>query len=459
MNNNNEVVIGQPKQWGSMYGFLMSAIGYAVGLGAIWRFPYLIGSNGGGIFLVVMLVMSLLIAVPLIICELTLGRSSGRTGIVGMEALAGKKSPWVAIGWFGAIAATLLMSYYVMIAGNVAHYFFLSVMGSFKGTTGADMAPMFNGLMANTPLILFYNAALLALAAFIISKGVKGGIEAFAKVALPILFLFLVILAIKSLTLSGAGEAMRWFLTPDISKLTPAVLLSALSQTFFLAGVGLSSAFVFGSYLKEDANVARSGVIIVMSNMVVALLAGTAIFPAVFTYGVEPSSGSSLVFQTMPMMFENMAGGRIFGSLFFLLLFIAAFTSVLGLVEGIVATFADKFEMDRKKMTWIMVSIMFVIGLIPVLVYSPVLGNVTLFGKDLYTDLDFLAMSILVPVGGLMISLYAAWKFGFERLMKDVNSSANSFKVTTIWKPLLAIICPIIITIVIIVGIQSVYFA
>ena len=196
-----------------------------------------------------------------------------------------------------------------------------------------------------------------------------------------------------------------------------------------------------------------------MSNIVVALLAGFAIFPAVFTYGVEPSSGSSLVFQTMPIMFENMAGGRIFGSLFFLLLFIAAFTSVLGLVEGIVSTFADKFKMDRKKMSWIMVAIMFVIGFIPVLVYSPVLGSVTLFGKDLYTDLDFLAMSILVPVGGLMISLYAAWKFGFERLMQDVNDSAKTFKVTAIWKPLLAIICPIIIAVVIIFGIQSTYFA
>ena len=251
MNNNNEALIGEKKQWGSMYGFLMSAIGYAVGLGAIWRFPYLIGSNGGGIFLLVMFIMSLFIAVPLIICELTLGRSTQKTGIIGMEELAGQKSPWVAIGWFGAIAATLLMSYYVMIAGNVAHYFILSVTGSFQGTTGADMATMFNDLMANTPLILFYNAALLALTAFIISKGVKGGIEAFAKVALPTLFLFLVILAIKSLTLSGAGEAVKWFLTPDVSKLTPSVLLSALSQTFFLAGVGLSSAFVFGSYLKK----------------------------------------------------------------------------------------------------------------------------------------------------------------------------------------------------------------
>ncbi|MDF3001177.1 MAG: sodium-dependent transporter, partial [Bacillota bacterium] len=397
--------------------------------------------------------------VPLIICELTLGRSTQKTGIVAMEELAGKKSPWVAIGWLGVIAATLLMSYYVMITGNVVHYFVLSVMGSFDGTTGADMAAMFNNLMANTPLVLFYNALLLVLTAFIISKGIKNGIEAFAKVALPVLFLFLVILAIKSLTLPGAGAAMKWFLTPDITKLTPGVMLSALSQTFFLAGVGLSSAFVFGSYLKKDANVARSGVVIVMSNMVVALLAGTAIFPAVFTYGVEPSSGSSLVFQTMPMMFENMAGGRLFGSLFFLLLFIAAFTSVLGLVEGIVATLTDKFEVSRKKLCWIMVTIMFVIGLIPALVYSPILGSVTLFGKDLYTNLDFLAMSIMVPVGGLMISLYASWKFGFERLKNDVNGSAGSFKIANFWKPLLLIICPVVIAIVIIWGIQSVYFA
>jgi NSS family neurotransmitter:Na+ symporter len=457
MKRNTDIVAEDNKHWGSMFGFLMTAIGYAVGLGAIWRFPYLIGANGGGIFLLVMIVMSLVVAVPLIIGELTLGRSTQKTAIAGMRELEGK-SKWTLIGWMGAIAATLLMSYYVMIAGNVLHYFILSVAGGFEGASGADMEPLFNGLMANTPLVLFYDAALLVAASIIISRGIKGGIEAFAKVALPVLFAFLVVLGIKSLTLSGAGEAVKWFLTPDISKFTPSVLLDALSQTFFLAGVGLAAAFAFGSYLPKESNLTKSGVIIVMSNMIVAVLAGLVIFPAVFTYGVEPSAGSSLVFQTMPIMFEHMAGGRLFGSMFFFLLFIAAFTSVLGLVEGILATFSDAFNIERKKMTWIMTGIIFGIGFIPVLVYTPVLGSVTFLGKDLYTLLDFVAMSILVPLGGLVISLYVAWKFAFKRLKDDANEGSTTIKVSDIWKPLLAYICPAIIAIVLIMGIKANFF-
>ena len=445
-------------QFASVFGFLMTAIGFAVGLGAIWRFPYMIGANGGGAFLVVMILMSLVIAIPLDLCELTLGRAIKKTPIVGMQALAGKKTKWAVIGWVGAAAAILLMSYYGMITGTVLHYVFLTASDSFQGLKSADMARIYNALMENTWLVLVYNAVLLGACATIISKGVSGGLEKFSKVALPLLFVCMVVLAVKSLTLPAAGKAVKWFLTPDVSKITPALLLDCLSQTLFLGGIGLASLFCFGSYLSKDVDLVRSSAVIVLSNMVIAVLAGLIIFPAVFSFGLDPSSGSSLVFQTMPLLFDNMSGGRFFGTLFFLCLLVAAFSTCLGLIEGATATFSDALGISRPKMAWIVCAITFVLGLIPVLCYTPVLASVKIFGKDPYTMLDFVTTYLLIPIGGFMTTVYCCWFWGYKKFTDNANEGAKAVTLGDGMKWLFLYICPVIIVIVLVMGIKANFF-
>ena len=436
----------------------MTAIGFAVGLGAIWRFPYMIGANGGGAFLAVMIIMSIFIAIPLDLCELTLGRYIKKTPIAGMQAFAGKKTKWAIIGWLGAIASILLMSYYGMITGTVAHYIYLTATDSFAGAQASDMGRIYDGLMANTYLVLFYNVILLGACALIISKGVSGGLEKFSKIALPTLFVCLIVLAAKSLTLPAAGEAVKWFLTPDISKITPSLLLDCLSQTLFLGGIGLASLFCFGSYLSKDVDLVQSSAVIVLSNMVIALLAGFIIFPAVFSFGLDPSSGSSLVFQTMPMLFANMSGGRIFGTLFFICLFIAAFSTCLGLIEGATATFSDAFNISREKMSWVICGIIFILGFIPVLCYTPILASVKILGKDPYTLLDFVTTYLLIPIGGFMITVYCCWIWGYKNFTDHANEGAKRVKLGAGVKWLFLIFCPLAIFVVLALGIKANFF-
>ena len=446
-------------QFASVFGFLMTAIGYAVGLGAIWRFPYMIGNNGGGAFLLLMIIMSAVIAIPLAMCEMTMGRTSAVTPIVAMRNFCGIKSSfWTIIGWLGALASTLLMSYYVMITGNVAHYFILTLKGAFAGKTAADMSVIYNNIVSCTPMILAYNVALLCSVAFIIARGVSGGLEKFSKIALPTLFVCMVICAVHSLKLPAAGQAVKWFLTPDFSKITPPLLLDCLSQTIFLAGIGFASLFCFGSYLPKSVDLPKSALIIVESNVVIALLAGFIIFPAVFSFGLSPSSGSSLVFQTMPMLFANMSGGMFFGPLFFLCLFIAAFSTCLGLTEGVTACISDYLNMSRKTVAWAVCGTITLLSLLPTLCYTPVLGNVRLFGKDLFTLLDFLASYVLILVGGFLIVLFCIFKWGYDEFMKNVNEGARLFTIKKWMHPLFSVVCPLIIAVVFIIGVKAMFF-
>lgn len=436
----------------------MTAITYAVGLGAIWRFPYLIGTNGGGAFLLVMCVMGFFIGIPIILCELALGRMLKTTPIAGMRAKEGKGSFWNLLGWLGIAGSILLMSYYTMITGNVAHYLVLTVTDAFRGLTGAQMEPFYNSIMSNTPLLLFYNAVLLGVGGVVISKDVSKGLEKFSKYALPVLFVCLIACMINSLTLPEAGAAIKWFLTPDFSKITPSLLIDCLSQTLFLGGLGMSSVLVFGSYLPDDHNLTRSGGVMILSNIVVAIIAGLTIFPAVFSYGVDPSAGSSLVFQSMPMIFTHMPGGTIFGACFFLTLLVAAYCTCLGLIEGATATLADTFEMKKSKMVWIVVSIIFAIGLIPVFVFTPVLGGVTLFGKDLYTLLDFITCSLVIPIGCFITTIYCGWKLGFAAFAREANKGSKSFKLQGAWGLIFKYICPIVTVVVLFLGIKATFF-
>ncbi len=443
------------ESWGSTFGFIMTSIGYAVGLGAIWKFPYMIGMNGGGIFLLLCIILAILVAVPLAWGELTLGRYTQCSALVGMRRLEGKGNFWQAIGWLGFATAFTLTAYYITIVGDVLFYIFTFISGGLEGLSVDEMASFYTQLNQDIATKLFWTALTLVLMTLIISRGVQGGLEAANKILIPCLFIFLFILGIRGLTLPGGIDGLVWMFQPDFSKLTPSVLYAALNQVFFLAGVGFATMFSFGAYLDpKQSDIPFNGSIIILSNMLVAILAGIAIFPALFSYGMEITSGSGLTFQTLPYVFNEMPMGRLWGGLFFILLFCAGFSTILGLTEGMVSTLSDAFRLDRKKMTFIIVIFLFVCS-IPSILSTNVWAHIRPLNMDLFTFMDFLAVGLFCPLGCILIALYVAYRFPFSKLVAESSIGAKYFTIPSWMKLWYLAAIPLITLFVLVVGILS----
>ncbi len=446
----------EKQQWGSAFGFIVSSVGYAVGLGAIWKFPYMIGMNGGGIFLLLCIIFCVIIAIPLCWSELTFGRYTQKSIISGYRELCGKGTFWVAAGWFGAATVTIMISYYITIVSDVMFYIFRYASGFFKGMSIEDVGAYYSGLQVNMPFKFITVIILYLLTCLVILGGVQKGLERANKILIPALFIFLVILAVRGLMLPGGVEGVKWMFTPDFSKLSGSVVMAGLNQCFFLAGVGMASLWSFGSYLdKENSDIPFSGTVIILSNIVVAMLAGIAIFTALFSYNMELTSGSGLTFMTMPYVFSDMPGGIIWGTLFFFLLFAAGWSSVLGLYEGAVSVISEPFGWSRKKGILIMTIIMFILS-IPTLLSTTAWANVKPLGMDLFTFMDFVAMLITLPIGAIITSIFTATK-GWNILIEHSAQGAKYFRVPKILKGWYLVVLPVVTAAVVVVGVAS-YF-
>ena len=446
----------EKQQWGSAFGFIITSIGYAVGVGAIWKFSYMIGMNGGGVFLLMCFIFMIIIAVPLAWAEMTLGRYTQTSAIAGMRQLEGKSSPWVLIGWFGAATVTIMISYYITIVSDVMFYIFKFISGGLKGMSVEEAGAYYSGLQINMPFKFITVIILYALTVFVIMGGVQKGLERANKILIPCLFIFLIVLAIRGLLLPGGIDGVKWMFTPDFSKLNGTVVMAGLNQCFFLAGVGMASMFSFGGYLdKDNSDIPFSGIVIIFSNIVVAIFAGIAIFTSLFSYNMEVASGSGLVFMTLPYVFNEMPGGTIWGTLFFLLLFAAGWSSVLGLYEGCASVVGDAFGWTRKKAVLIVTAIMFILS-IPTILSTTALSGVTPLGMDLFTFMDFVAMLITLPLGAIIMSIYTGTKF-WDRYMEHSAVGAKYFKVPRILRPWYVVVLPVITALVVIVGIAG-YF-
>ncbi len=446
----------QNEGWGSALGFILTSIGYAVGVGAIWKFPYMIGMNGGGVFLLICFILMVIVAMPLCWAELTLGRYTQSSAIVGMRQLTGKGSPWVLIGWLGLATCTIMISYYITIVSDVMFYVFKFASGGLKGMSIEEISQYYVNLQMNMPYKFITVIILYVLTFIVIMGGVQAGLERVNKVLIPGLFLFLVILAVRGLMLPGGIEGVKWMFTPNWSLLDGSLIMAALNQCFFLAGVAMGSMFSFGGYLnKDESDIPFSGTIIIMSNLVVAVLAGIAIFTSLFAYNMDVSSGSGLVFQTLPYVFYDMSGGIIWGTLFMLLLFAAGWSSVLGLYEGAASIVSEAFSITRKKALAIMTVIMFVLSL-PTILSTTVWANVRPLGMDLFTFMDFLAMLVTLPIGGILISLFVATKF-WDRYLEHANHGAKYFRLPRVLRVWYIALLPAVTLIVMIMGIRG-YF-
>ncbi|HOU30532.1 MAG TPA: sodium-dependent transporter [Bacteroidales bacterium] len=393
--------------FGSNIGAIAAIAGSAIGLGNIWRFPYVAGENGGGAFLLIYIVFILLIGIPVMTSEFIIGRSAQKNPYGAFRLLAPGK-PWFLIGVMGVLAAFFILSFYTTVSGWTLEYFYQAITGNLSGKTNRELAEMFTGFLNSPFRPYLWFLIFMGLTALIIISGVKNGIERYAKILMPFLLVLLVILCIRAITLKGANEGLRFLFHPDVSKITPKVILEALGQGFFSLSIGMGTLITYGSYIRKKDNLASTALYVTASDTIIAILAGVAIFPAVFALGGTPASGSGLTFIVLPEVFQKLPFGNVIAMIFFILLAIAALTSTISVLEVIVAFLVEELKMVRRKATIVASVSVSVLGLLTVASMGK-LGSFTILGKNIFGLLEYLTANIMLPLGGLLIVIFIGW--------------------------------------------------
>lgn len=405
-------------------GVVMATLGSAVGLGNIWKFPYLTGSNGGSVFILIYMVATLLIGIPVMVAELSIGRSSRANAVDSMGKLSTSRLPWWLVGAFGLISSFIIMAFYTEVAGWVGAYVVKAFTASNLSTDPAVTTASFNSLISNPLISLGIQWLDLLLIAGIILMGVSKGIERVTKRLIPILAVLLVVVAVRSLTLPGANEGIAYLLKPDFSKVTAATLLTAVGLAFFKLSIGMGTMITYGSYYRDDQDIPTSAVRVAVSDVIIALLAGVAIFPAVFAFGFKPDAGASLLFITIPAVFASMPFGQVFMVIFFVLTFIASVGAQISLFEVTVAFIHEKLNLSRKVSTWITFGGMALFGSAAALSNST-LANFKIFGLTPFDLFDYTSSNILMPLGGLLICIFVGWVWGYKNYSKSLTNNGT----------------------------------
>ncbi|MGA8944234.1 MAG: sodium-dependent transporter [Thermoactinomyces sp.] len=438
--------MAQDNKWSSKIGFILASAGAAIGLGAIWKFPYVTGMNGGGIFLLLFVAFTLFVGLPMLISEFIVGRGSGKEAVTAYEKLA-PNSIWIIVGRIGVAGCFLLLSFYSVVGGWVLIYTLMSIFG-FVIQGEADYGAMFQLVTESSWITLLGTALFLLINIVVITMGVKEGIERASKYLMPLLFIFFIIIVIRAVTLEGAMQGIIFFLKPEISNITTEAVLYALGQSFFALAVGFSAMVTYGSYLNNETNIPYAAASICIMNILVSLLAGLAIFPVVFSFGLEPTEGPGLLFIVLPAAFSQMPMGELFLALFLILFLIATLTSSFQLIEIIVAAFMEKGRFSRAKVTWTAGLVIFLAS-IPAGLASGLLKDIQMFGKNIFGLTDYLVSNILLPFGALLIALFVILRMD-RSLVKEQftlagKKSAGFFQ---IWWLLMRYIVPVTIIIV-----------
>ena len=442
--------------WTSKFFFLMASIGFAVGLGNIWRFPYVAGESGGGAFVLLYLLFAFTIGIPIVIAELLIGKK-GRAGSVGsMRALVkeqGLSSFWVGIGYLNQVAALLIQVTYAVIAGWVLLYFSRALTEGFVQIVPSVAAAEYEAITKNFFATLFWTISSIFFCGLILFFGLKNGIERAVGFMMPILFFVMVLLITFNIFAGGFKEALIWLFEPDFSKITPEVCLAALSQAFFSIGVAMAVMMTYGSFLPQESNIFSSAFIIVFADTLVAILAGLVIFPVVFSSNLDPAAGPGLIFQVLPVAFSDMPGGYFFGVFFFLLLAVAAITSMLGLLESLVRWLEIEFRFSRERATVCVILLNIVLSSLSVGAYSGVV-NWGSFYSSFNDRIDYLSNQVLLPLGGMLIAIFAGWFVSLKLIREDYVVKDN--RVFKIWKLFLRWPVPFAVFIILITGVLQV---
>jgi len=417
--------MGQVKRDGfsSSFGVLVATLGSAVGLGNIWKFPALTGANGGASFLAVYLLATLLVGLPVMIVEITLGRAARADAVSAFERLApAGQGAWKWLGWMSFAAAILILAFYSEVAGWVYAYIFKAASGAISTTQPAVARESFLQLVGNPVAALLWQWVVLAVTGGIIALGVTKGIEAVARKLMPLLFILLLVLCVRSLTLPGAAQGLAFLFAPDFSRLSGEVLLVALGLAFFKLSIGMGCMLTYGSYFRADQNIPATAVRVMLADLAISLLAGVAIFPAVFAFGFEPTAGPALVFMTIPAVFASMPGGMAFATLFFVLTAIASVGAILSLLEVPIAILTERYAFRRTRATLLVLGLIAVLGA-PAALSNSLLAESKVFGMTAFDLCDFLSSDLLLPLGGILICVFVAWVYGLPRLREQLSNA------------------------------------
>ncbi len=431
------------EQWSSKLGFILSSAGAAIGLGAIWKFPYVTGMSGGGAFFLLFIVFTLVIGLPMLLSEFIIGRGTGKEAISAYKELA-PDSLWVWIGRLGVLGCFLLLSFYSVVGGWVLVYSGLAIPGNVIGS-GTNYGELFGSVIGSVWITLLGLLVFTIINVIVIASGIQNGIERANKYMMPLLFIFFIILVVRSLTLDGAMEGVKFFLAPDFSKITGESVLYALGQSFFSLAVGFSCMVTYSSYLKKDVSLRSSAGSVVGMNIFVSLLAGLAIFPVVFAFGLAPDEGPGLLFMVLPEVFGQMPFGELFLALFLLLFLFATLTSSFSLYEIIVAALTANGKRTRKTVAWLTGLIVFVAA-IPSAMSSSLLESFTINGLSIFDSTDYLVSNILLPLGNLLISIFIIHRMDRELVKQEFNlSTKESPGLFRVWIILMAVVLPLTI--------------
>lgn len=411
------------ESFGSKFGIIAATAGSAVGLGNIWRYPYIVGENGGAAFILIYLCIVIAIGIPVMLSELAIGRRAQQNVYGSFRKLAPNR-PWYLIGLMGVVAAFMILAFYTVVAGWTLEYLYQSFIGGFQGKSTEALSEMFNSFIGSStrPLIWFF--VFMGLTAFIVAAGIKNGIEKSTKILMPLLFVLLIVLIIRSVTLPGAAKGINFIFKPDFSKISADTFLMALGQAFFSLSIGMGTLITYGSYIQKRDNLATTALSVVTADTLVAVLAGIAIFPAVFAFNIDPVSGPGLAFITLPNIFEQMPFGIVFSIMFFLLLAVAALTSTISVLEVIVAFFVEELKMKRGAATWLATLSVSVLGVFCVLSTSTMADN-KILGKTVFELMEYTTANVLLPVGGLFIVIFVAWFFGRDKAKEELSNNGS----------------------------------
>jgi len=426
----------------------MAATGAAVGLGNIWKFPYLTGIHGGSAFVLIYVLCVAALGIPMMMAEVMLGRRGKRTPVNSMRALAEENNAsqaWQLIGWSGTLAGMLILSYYSVIGGWTLGYIIHSATGSFSGLSGDGASTLFEEFVGSPLVQVGWHTAFMIITMYVVARGVQSGLEKAVTYLMPALFTLLLVLVGYAMSTGYFMKGLAFLFTPDFSHFSRTSMLTAMGQAFFSLSLGMGTIMIYGSYVPKGTSIATTSVAIAISDTMVALIAGMAIFPIVFANALEPGAGPSLIFENIPVAFGNMTGGTLFGTLFFILLLVAAWTSSISLIEPAVTMMVENFDMTRKEAaiwtglaTWLL-------GFGTVFSFN-IWADVKLFGMTFFDHLDFLTSNLMLPLGGICIAIFAGWLMTKEASQAELDIKSKVGY--SIWQVLIRFVAPIAVSIV-----------
>ena len=441
----------------SRLGFLLVSAGCAIGIGNVWRFPYIAGKNGGGYFVLFYLICLLVMGVPVLTMELAVGRASRKSAILSYKKLEKPGQKWHIHGWFCLAGCYLLMMYYTTVTGWMVSYFGRFLTGAFtEGMTAEAVSGVFGTLLSSPGEMAIWTEIVVLLGFVVCSFGLRNGLERISKIMMLALLALIALLAVHSLTLPGAREGMKFYLLPSVDSIRKNgignLIVDAMNQAFFTLSLGIAAMEIFGSYMSEQHALAGEAVRICALDTLVALMAGTIIFPACFSFGVKPNQGASLIFETLPNVFVNMKGGRLWGTLFFLFMIFASFSTVLAVLENIISVCMDTFGWSRKKAALINGLLLAVLSLPCVLGFN-VWSHVQLGGRGVLDMEDFAVSNLLLPIGSLVYLLFCVtkWGWGFDKYLAEANRGSG-LKLSPKLKPYFQWVLPVLILLILVQG-------